>query len=487
MNLRAGLRRMRRGWRFAIDEVWDIELTSLSALSRFGVRVLRVVNLVFKGFREDECPLHASALTFSSLMSVVPILALSLALARGFGDADTAKEKIRNAVSDWTQGFKTLPTVVTNAAEAMPAPAEDSTAMAREENGNISPDALAAEITRIVDTGFEKVENISFKALGGVGLVVLFWMVIQVLGKVETSFNRIWGVVVSRTLWRKFTDYLSVLVILPLLAVAASSIPVVDFATRHLDDGSAELVRAFLGSAVLRDLTVLTMTSLCFAFVIMFMPNTRVKVGPGLAGGLVTALLFIGWLHLCAALQVGVGRAGKLYGSFAVVPIILAWVHVSWQIVFFGAEVAFAIQNCSTYRMEQGAHRASVRARMILSLAVVREAAKALVGKSPSFDAGGFARERKVPVRFLNDVVEELVQQGLLGELSQKSQGYALLKAPASLRVREVLDGVVTSGVGPENLGLQCADPRIEDIVQRATQGMDTALEQMTVEDLLKT
>ena len=93
-------------WKFASEDVWDVEVTSLSALRAMGVRSVRVVTLVFKGFKEDECSMHAASLTFSSLMAIVPVLALCLSMARGFGGADTAKNWIQDSVQNWTETFR---------------------------------------------------------------------------------------------------------------------------------------------------------------------------------------------------------------------------------------------------------------------------------------------------------------------------------------------------------------------------------------------
>ena len=94
--------RLRRGWRFLTEDIWDVELSSLSFIHRAGVKAVRVTQLVFRGFKEDQCPLHASALTFSTLMSIVPVLAVSLALARGFGAGDKAEEWFKGKVSEFT-------------------------------------------------------------------------------------------------------------------------------------------------------------------------------------------------------------------------------------------------------------------------------------------------------------------------------------------------------------------------------------------------
>lgn len=486
-RLEAARERLRRAWRFANEDIWDIEISSLTFGRGLGVRILRVVHMVIKGFQEDECPLHASALTFNSLMAIVPLLALSLSLARVFGGADLAKQKIKGAVTEWTQRFG--PQVIEEFYEqpgaAPPPAAVEPGAASAEASRVMTPQELAEEIRNLVDEGFEKVEQISFGTLSGVGLVLLLWMVIAVLGRVEASFNRVWGVASQRPLWRKFTDYLSVVVVVPFLGLAATSLPIADFATSFLNEPTADMVRAFLGSGLLKRLTAVVMTSFSFTFLIMFMPNTKVRFLAGLAGGFVSGLFFIAWILICASIQVGVAKYGKIYGSFAIVPILLAWVFVSWEIVFLGAEVAFGVQNCGTYRMETGARSASVRSRVMLALSILAEAARALEEGGRGFDASQFATRNRVPVRLLNDMIDNLEHAGLLGALSEQDGRYALLKAPERIAVRDVIGTVLQAGVSAAALGLDQINAKVVTALEQADGGVDERLGEMTVRDLV--
>jgi len=468
----------KRAWAFARTDVWDIELSGQPLLYGGMVRVIRIVQLVFKGFREDECPLNAAALTFNTLMSIVPVLAVSLALARGLGGAEAAREQIQEAVGTWT---KTFSSPATNAVTNVTSAAGNAVAAVGTE---LEGAALAQRINAMVDTGFSRVEEISFTALGGTGLAILIWMTIAVLGRVEGTFNRVWGVSVGRSMWRKFTDYLSILVVLPLLIVAASSLPVADFATRFLDDPSAAFVRRILDSGPIRGVTVLTLTALCFAFVIMFMPNTKVRTGPALTGGVVTALLFLGWLWACAAFQVAVARNSKIYGSFALVPIVLAWVYMSWQIILFGAETAFAVQNCATYRMEQGAARASFHARTVLAVSVAVAAARAMLSVEKGFEVSAYARKRRVPVRLLQDVVDDLVKVGLLAAVAESDGRYVLLKTPERLKVGDVIEAMSDQGVPGEALGLEQTETSVREAVEQYRGGGRGSVEGLTILEL---
>jgi len=477
--------KLTRARHFAIHDIWDVDVGSLSAVRSFGVRSLRVLHLVLRGFREDECPLHAASLTFSTLMAIVPILALSLSLARVFDGDELARRKIHEGITTFTERFRAGDT--SNLAPKEP-PDEDAAPAkepeVRPDDGVLTPEELEKKLTDMVDAGFEQVEKINFATLGGIGLILLLWMVIVVLGRVESSFNRVWGVTVGRSMWRKCTDYTWVVIIMPFLVTMASSFRLADIVSRFMDENAAMQVRAFLDSGLLKNVTVIFMTALTFTVFIIFMPNTKVKKGPGLAGGLAAALLFIAWMWICATIQVGVAKYSKFYGSFAIVPIVLAWVYVSWQIVLFGTEVAFAVQNCATYRMEQGARRANARARMLLALSVLAEAGRAMVGNRPTFEVTAYAGENRVSVRLLNDVVDELANAGLLAELSEDQGSFVLLKAPAALTVEDVMGVILRSGIKPVDLGLGSIDPRVESAMCKAEEGAAGSLGGMTIADL---
>ena len=469
-----------------------MDLPALPAPQAFGVRVLRIFHMVFKGFRDDECSMHASALTFSSLMSIVPVLALMLSMARGLGDADTAKNWLQDRIRDWTETFQSA-SVEARAEIA----ADDQTRRERPDLAVLlegGPNAdwggqqeLADRINAMVETAFDRVDQINFARLGTLGLVLLIWMVIEVLGRVERSFNRVWGIACGRNIWRRFTDYMSVLLILPVLIVAAASVPVVDLLTSYMPDQTAAHLHQLVESGFFKSLVVVVMTTLAFAFVIMFMPNTSMKVSSGLTGGFVAAVLFLVWLWICAMLQVGAARYGRIYGSFALVPIILAWVHVSWQIVLFGAEVAFSVENAATYRMEQSAADASIAARFTLAVLILREAGLALQGEAGPFEVGHFVRTRKVPVRFVHAVVEELVRAGYLAPLAGKPDVYVLMRAAGQLKMRDVLHTMLHAGADTAALGLRTAalEPSVADAVKHALGAAEHELDRISVAALL--
>ena len=363
---------------FVTEDVWEIDVTSLSARRSLPIRLLRVGQIVFRGFQEDDLPVHASALTFVTLMSLVPMLAVAFALLKGFG---FGQERVQ-VLLGWT--------------EAMPA-------------------EFQAFIQQVLDI----VSTTNFAAMGWVGLGFVIFTAILVLGSVEITFDRIWGVTRSRNVLRKVANYVSILVLVPVLIGIAGTLET----TLH---GAVPFMPQAVGSAVrsIMRLTTLFTTWLAFFCLYMFLPNTRVRVLPAIISSLAGAIVWVIWQRAFITLQLGVARYNAIYGTFASVPIFLAWLYTSWVIILLGAELAFALQNASTYSMESAAINASYKSRFMLTLSIVLHAAEAMTGDKPRFSTSAFARTRHVPIRLLNDLVRMLVRAGYLAEIAGPESSY---------------------------------------------------------------
>ncbi len=430
--------------------LWQVNVGELPWLSRAGVHALRLGSLVVGGFRRNQCSLHAASLTFFSLMALIPVLVLALALARTFGGADLAKAQLNKHLNDWMaqmeQRVEVHPDGTAASADEVQAKAEVTR-------------AFSTQVREGADKVFEQVNRISFGTLGGIGAVMLIWSVIGMLGKVEASFNQVWGVEQPRAMVRKFADYLFVIVILPFLITAVSTVPVAKMVTDIMDKtvgGSvSETFKAVVGSGLLKTGITLTVGTLTFAFLLGFMPNVRVKPGPALLGGLLTLVLFVGWLKLCAMAQVGIAKYSALYGGFAVLPILLMWVYTSWQIVLLGSEIAFAVQNRDTYVLEQNAANASMRSRLLLALTLCAETArKAREKEGGPFAAQAFAKGRGIPYRFVKDILEDLVRHQVLAEVEGRPGEYLLYRCGGAITVADVAKVFLNDGEPPEALGL---------------------------------
>jgi len=427
------------------EGIWEIELHSLSLLKRLGIKFVRIVFLVFKGFQDNECPLHAASLTYSSLMAIVPILALGLALLRGLGAGDWAEQHIIQSIA-----------------------------------------AMPNQFRDFVVNLFTYVKNTNFATLGGIGLLLLLWIVVDVLSCVEMSFNRVWGVTLPRRLMRKFSDYLSIIMVVPILMVAATTI---NATLSH--PALIQLLQERFGyvhllySRLLSFLPLLA-TWTAFFFLYKLMPNTRVLTMPAVVSGIIGGSLWVGWQWFYIALQIGINRYNAIYGTLASVPIFLFWLYISWWIILLGAEIGFALQNHSTYRMEQKAHGASTQSRIMLALSIMSHAAQSMMINVPQFEINTYAHAHRVPVRLIHEVVNALVKANLLADVADGGDRYVLLKVPDSIRVKDIIEVMVRNGVTPHSLGLDTLNPAIRHVLGKMDAGSAEALKDFSIADLLQ-
>lgn len=443
--------------------VWEVHCANLALPKRVGVYAIRLISLVVSGFKNDQCTLHAASLTFFSLMALIPVLALMLAMARSFGGADMAKEQFDKQLDGWMAQIEQPASEVLPEAEVAPQTQTTTTppeeAVVADQDLVNSAAAFTSQVKKLSDNLFEQIEKLKFGTLGGIGAVMLVWMVIQTLGKVESSFNLVWGVEQARPLVRKCFDYLGVAMILPFLVTAASSVPVAAMITRFMDKtvggGISDAVRMLLESGLFKFSVTMLIGTITFAFILGFMPNTRVRTVPALVGGGVTMLLFSVWLKLCAMMQIGIGKYSTLYGSFAVLPILLLWVYTSWQIILLGAEITFALQNRDTYVLEQNAAKASLRARLSLALILCSEAAREALGKPGGpFNAELFAQRHGISNRFTRDILEELVRNEILAPVADRPGEYLLRRCGSSITTGEIVGVILDDGKPLEALGV---------------------------------
>ncbi len=433
---------VRRLIAFVRHELWEVDPNDLPQPRRTLVRYLRMAHLVIRGIKQDKIPLHASALTLGTLISIVPVIAIMFSMYRGLG---AGQEDVSDMLGDWM--------------EDMP-----------------------AEFQEFILQMLEQYAQVNVAAMGGIFLVVVLFIVIKMLASIEESFNEVWYIPHSRNLLRKISNYISILVIVPILVVAASA------ATAVVDAFFSEQLEAaaWIWRSLIR-LGPLLAVWLAFSFLYIFVPNTQVKLGPGLISGLIGALMWLIWQRVYIEFQVGVSKYNAIYGTFASVPIFLGWLYISWIIILLGAEVAFSIQNAETYKLERTASTASTKSRLLIAVGIMQQAASALHGSRSVFRAGEFALQTQVSTRLVNEIVRLFERAGLLGELAEQPGSYVLLKAPERLTVREVLDTILQDGTGPESLGLDHLDITVQQVIADVNSGMANSLDDMTVRDLVGT
>ena len=266
---------------------------------------MAVVVVSVDRFIKDASTISASALTFYSTLSFIPVVALILAIARGFG----ADESLQN----WLK-----------------------------EQSYTNPEVMQW----IMDIAAKALDNTKGGLIAGFGVVLLIWSVIRMLSSTELAMNRIWGVKKGRTLVKKFTDYMSILFIAPILVVLISSMNVFMMSNLQayaMDEG----LLSYASVALKAILTIVPYVLVWFLFIFlyMFMPTTPVRFKYALVAGIVAGTIFqiVQWFYI--RFQVGVSSYNAIYGGLAALPLLLVWLQLSWSIVLWGTELCYIMRN----------------------------------------------------------------------------------------------------------------------------------------------
>lgn len=300
---------------------------------------------VVGNFLDARCSLHAAGLTYFTLLSLVPILCLSFLLAKACGVGDIARTQINRSLDEYITRVET-----SQEGDALPVGVSPEAFRERTEAAK----ALASQARRISNELLDRAARFDASTLGWVGLGALAWTVICTFGMVETSMNEIWRVKASRPLWKRCVLYLLVTIVAPILAALALSMPLLNVVKGVLEGAAGyipysrrlmDLLVAALFSRTLSMLVTFCFATLAFGFFYKFMPFCRVRAKWALAAGAAIALAFGLWLKVCIVAQVGVANSSALYGSFAFLPIVLAWLYISWQIILAGSVISCQLQS----------------------------------------------------------------------------------------------------------------------------------------------
>ena len=395
---------------FVTRDIWRIRLTNYSPAQSFLIRQLRVIILAIRGYAEDKCKFRASALTFFSVLSIVPVVAMFFGIAKGFG----MQEKVKALILERFAG--------------------------QEEVGKF-----------IVGFANTLLENTKGGFVAGVGVAFLFWTIIKVLGNIENSFNDIWGVKKSRRIGRKFSDYLSMMLVCPVLLVVSSSLTVAISGQVKATLDTYAFFQA-IGPVVAALLWILPYCTLwiVFSFVFIFMPNTKVHLRSGILAGIVagTTLQLAQWGFF--SFIIGLTKYNAVYGSFASLPLFFIWFQISWLIILFGAELAFAHQNVDTYEFEQDCLRVSHSYKRLLSLLVMQLIVKNFCKEQHPLNASDISHKLEMPIRLVRQILFELVEASVASEVIVEEQEKVISYQPARdvdiVTVKYIVDALEERG-----------------------------------------
>lgn len=354
---------------FLTKKIWSVHLHRYRPIQRVGIHSLRVLMLAYRGFIEDRVLHRASALTYYTLMAIVPVLAMVFGIAKGFGFDKFLERQLYN---NFEQQQEIL--------------------------------------NQLIIFSRKLLENTGGGLIAGVGLVILFWSVLKVFGQIEHSFNDIWQIGSARAFSRKFADYLSMMLIAPIMLVAASGLNV--FVATQFDKLVTKIeLLSYVTPLImfLLKLSPYVIVWIVFAMLYVVMPNTKVKVSSGIIAGIIAGSAFIitQWIYI--EFQVGVSKYNTIYGSFAAVPLLLMWLRLSWLIVLFGAEIAFSYQNRNLYEFETEIETIRYELKKSISLLLLNCIINRFMNGEQPLTAHELSKELKLPIRLVRSLLDWLV------------------------------------------------------------------------------
>ncbi|MFN2371802.1 MAG: YihY/virulence factor BrkB family protein, partial [Candidatus Krumholzibacteriia bacterium] len=312
-------------------DIWHLPEQVLAGRRPFLLRLLRLLRIVVlaaRGFTANSLQLRASALVYYTLMSIVPTLALAFGIAKSFGLEAALEDTLRRQLA----GQQEI-------------------------------------LDKVIRFSRALLDNTRGGLVAGIGVALLLWAAVRLLSNVEASFNAIWSVDRGRTVLRRITDYLAIAVLGPLLLLASSSFSVM--ISGRVDDAMARFGVAAPVSGLVQaslELVPFVILWLLMTLVYLTLPNTTVSWRAGLAAGVVAGTLIQLVQFGSIQLVLNVSRYNAIYGSFAVLPLFLIWLYVSWLIVLVGAEVSFAVDNAGDYARERAASGANRRQCRLLAV-----------------------------------------------------------------------------------------------------------------------
>jgi membrane protein len=420
----------------------------LSRMHRFAHFWLMVV----KSFSRNRGPIRAAALTYTTLLALIPMVAVALSVSTSILRQEGRDRQVQTRVSEFIDKLVeniTPPTAPATNAPSGTVPADESKApLSNGTNGTAA--SAPADDTRYVaarqqvaDTinGFIKKTN--SRTVGSVGMVLLIFTAISMLRGIEATFNDIWGVEKGRGWLHSIVQYWAVITLAPVLALVALGLankPHLQFTQTLLDDLPSFLVGVTAHSlAVLSGIVPILFLSGSFALFYMYIPHTRVHWQAAVIGGLVGGLLW----HLNNVISVlYVSRwvtNSKIYGSLAAIPVIMVGLYFSWLILLFGAQVAYGWQNRRSYIQDKQAENINQRGREFIALRLMEcVGQRFLRGERPA-TVPEMADALVVPGRLVQQIMQTLLTAGLLVEVAGQETAYSPARALESINCHHIL------------------------------------------------
>jgi membrane protein len=355
---------------FVTRELWRAPVHQSKGIKNKLLNLLRTLHLAGRGFVSDRLNVRASALTYTTLLAVVPVAAIIIGIGRGFGFQTMIENELTKMLPGQTQ--------------------------------------LLDMLFKFVEKYLEVAQS---GVVIGIGIIFLLMSVWTILQSIEVAVNDIFQVKATRSVGRQLSDYLSTMLLLPTLLILSSGFSV------YLNTAVAQNKFLELLSPVLNVLmTLIPYVISWFGFTILYIliPNTKVKFSNAVLAGFIAGFIFQAFQFIYISGQLWVSRYNAIYGTFAAIPLFLLWLQFSWTIVLFGAEIAFAAQNVQNFYFEKEVKNVSHRYRYFISILIMNLMCKRLTEGNGAMTPNEISSEYQIPIRLTNRVLNMLYDMKLI-------------------------------------------------------------------------
>ncbi|MCC8087695.1 MAG: YihY/virulence factor BrkB family protein [Rikenellaceae bacterium] len=399
--------------KFVTDGIWKKgEDEYGSKALRFIVRQLKILLFTAKSYGKDQLIIRSAALTFYTMMAIVPFAAIIFGIAKGF--------MFENSISAYL--YAKFPNYT----------------------------GLVSQIIEFANALLERTKG---GIIAIIGVLVLMWAVIKVFINIESSFNHIWEIRKSRSFTRKLSDYLSVLLVAPIFWFVTNNAS--NVIGTSIDNAVSGTIMASVVD-LLGYLLPWLIISIMLTVVYFVMPNTKVRFRSAVSAAVIAAAALYIFQTVYFYSQTRISNYNAIYGSFAALPLFLIWLNISWQIIMFGAEMSFGYQNIEKYEFERETYKISLDYKRKIMLVVMhRIASNFEKGKRP-MDDEQIAKAANLPVRIVRDVLYDLEQANLVVSLEDeqmKSLVYLPMRNVSKMKIYDVIKTVESAGV--QNFNIQ--------------------------------
>lgn len=311
-------------------------------------------------------------------------------------------------------------------------------------NGFWTPSETTETILLFIDSYLAQAKSGIFI---GIGLIALLWTVINLINHIENTFNSIWEIKKSRNIYRKITDYFAMFLLLLILIVISSGVTIfMSTMMKYLED---YVLLAPIVKFLVR-LIPFIITWFMFTGLYIYIPNTLVKFKHAFISGIIAGTAYQAFQFLYISGQLWVTRYNAIYGSFAALLLLILWLHVSWTICLFGAQLTYAGQNIHNFNFETDTKNISRRYRNFMCMTIMSLIAKRFVNNEPAYTAEELSSEHQIPIRLTNQVIDQLQNINLIHEVYTDQKSSMISYQPSidinQLNVALLLDRLDTYG-----------------------------------------